>query len=280
MSFKYVNAVYELFIPIYEKSVLNVLAHHVNDKKDDGKAWPGKSRIAKYAGCSYDAVGDALMLLEVMHGVIEHTGWHPGKNGPTKEWTLNLDRILYLAEHPDEICRRPVKGRKKTGGSQRLEAPSTHRSEHPLPEAHTTTGSEPTLLGAGSGTTGGSERVESGIQSGIKSGMNTAIEDILPSEEKTKPEAKERKVSQSMKPVESSNHTNGSVVAVLTSDNECSVHGYRCGDGWDRSCPVCTELHKPADVQAWLKKKQAEESAFEEPDDERIIVQPLEEYEL
>jgi len=96
MPHKFTEAIFRAKLPLTEKIVLWVLSERANA---NGVAWPGQSRIAADAGCDYTTVARALKRLQDK-GPITHTGWHDSPNGPTKEFTLNLRRILALGAKP------------------------------------------------------------------------------------------------------------------------------------------------------------------------------------
>jgi len=96
MPHKFTEAIFRARLPLVEKLVLWVLSERANA---DGVAWPGQSRIAKDAGCDYSTVTHALKRLQEK-GLITHTGSHYTPNGPTKEFTLSLERILVLGGEP------------------------------------------------------------------------------------------------------------------------------------------------------------------------------------
>jgi len=113
MPHKFTEAIFRAKLPLVEKMILWVLSERANA---DGVAWPGQSRIAKDAGCDYSTVSHALKRLQD-RGPITHTGWHPSLNGPTKEFTLNLERIHALGEGPT-VGRAPSVGREGTVGGE------------------------------------------------------------------------------------------------------------------------------------------------------------------
>jgi hypothetical protein len=96
MPHKFTEAIFRAKLPLTEKIVFWVLSERANA---NGVAWPGQSRIAADAGCDYTTAAHALKRLQEK-GLITHTGWHSSPNGPTKEFTLNLRRILALGEEP------------------------------------------------------------------------------------------------------------------------------------------------------------------------------------
>ena len=96
MPHKFTEAIFRAKLPLTEKLVLWVLSERANT---NGVAWPGQSRIAADAGCDYTTVAHALKRLQDKR-VITHTGWHTSPNGPTKEFTVNLNRILALGGEP------------------------------------------------------------------------------------------------------------------------------------------------------------------------------------
>jgi len=111
MPHKFTEAIFRAKLPLTEKLVLWVLSERANA---NGVAWPGQSRIAADAGCDYTTVAHALKRLQDK-GVITHTGWLTSPNGPTKEFTVNLNRILALGEEPS-VGATPTVGADSTVG--------------------------------------------------------------------------------------------------------------------------------------------------------------------
>jgi Helix-turn-helix domain len=93
MPHKFTEAIFRAKLPLVDKAVLWVLSERANA---NGVCWPGQGRIAADAGCDYTTASRALKRLEHTHRVITHTGWHGSQNGPTKEFTIDLQRIQAL----------------------------------------------------------------------------------------------------------------------------------------------------------------------------------------
>jgi Helix-turn-helix domain len=159
MSFKYTTAVFEAQLPLVEKAILDKLAHRANE---NGVCWPGQSRIAKDAGCSYSTVQRALDCLIGHYRVVKVSGQRPLRNSTglfTNEYTLDLQRIIELAT---VVVRPPVK--ETVGG------------KNTVPRATTTVGGEPPLLVAERGHTGSSLTDKAVIKPDNKTERETATE--------------------------------------------------------------------------------------------------------
>lgn len=113
MPHKFTEAIFRAKLPLVEKMILWVLSERANA---DGIAWPGQSRIAKDAGCDYTTAAHGLKRLEDK-GTITHTGWHASPNGPTKEFTVNLNRILTLGGEPSVGPAPGVRAEGTVGGA-------------------------------------------------------------------------------------------------------------------------------------------------------------------
>ena len=137
MPHKFTEAIFRAKLPLVEKVILWVLSERANA---DGVAWPGQSRIAKDAGCDYTTVAHALKRLQDK-GPITHTGWHASPNGPTKEFTLSLNRILALGEGPS-VGLVPTVGPEGTVGGAPEKPISSHIlvGDTPVTQTGTRTG--------------------------------------------------------------------------------------------------------------------------------------------